>query len=63
MKKLRNICMLSVYTKRSQPSIVSKFPQIPEVITDFYEVTYSDFLLTGSVIKMPSSRRKTQNKN
>ena len=29
---------LSVYRKRGQPSIVSKFPQIPEVITDFLKI-------------------------
>ena len=28
---------LSVYRKRSQPSIVSKFPQIREVITHFFK--------------------------
>ena len=29
---------LSVYRKRGQHSIVSKFPQIPEVITDFLKI-------------------------
>ena len=41
---------LSVYRKRGQPSIVSKFPQIPEVITDFLKINAFKAQEKGEII-------------